>query len=244
MTPKPPLHLTTPTERVWRVGRTPGPWNWPDWSFADAATGTFGGRWDSPHPGAYRTTYAASQPRGALVEVLARFRPDPAVVDGMGGVDVDDVDAALYPSIPAGVVPDDWFTVRLITSAHLAGRYVDIAHSANVAALWGRFAGEATGSGGLADFDVSALQNAAARPLTQAISAHLYSLTEGQWEPSIDGIRFLSRFGGDLELWTVFEQPTDTSRSELLSEIAVGPLTPTHPEVQAVFQLLNLEADE
>ncbi|QVG66227.1 hypothetical protein JG551_000098 [Curtobacterium flaccumfaciens pv. flaccumfaciens] len=161
----------------------------------------------------------------------------------MSDIVVDEADGALYASIPSGIVPDDWFPKRLLTSATLSGRYVDVAHSESVAALWGHFAIPATVEGGLEDFDGSAVQNAGARALTQKISAHLYALTEGEWEPSINGIRFLSRFGADLELWTVFEQPTDADRSDQLSDIEVASFGPHHPVVRNAFRLLNLTMD-
>ena len=31
---------------VYRVGRSPDPWAWPDWAYA--TDGTFGNRWDDP----------------------------------------------------------------------------------------------------------------------------------------------------------------------------------------------------
>ena len=63
-----------PAEAVYRVGRQPDPWAWPDWSQA-SPDGTFGNRWDDPLA-IYRVLYASSQALGALVETLSRFRPD------------------------------------------------------------------------------------------------------------------------------------------------------------------------
>ena len=96
---------------------------------------------------------------------------------------------------------------------------------------------------GLADFDGSALQNAQVRPLTQAISARVYTMTAEDETPLFDGIRFLSRFGAEQELWTVFEQPEDTSVSQQLSGVAVLPLTETHPAVADAMRTLGLKPD-
>ena len=94
------LVSASPTGDVWRVGRKPAPWGWSDWKWADG--GAFPGRWDSPNR-TYRTSYAGSSAYASLVEVLAHFRPDPAVVQGIADMVDDEVDA-LYPTAPAGVV--------------------------------------------------------------------------------------------------------------------------------------------
>ena len=36
-----------PEQLVFRIGRRPDPWEWPDWRFAGPG-GTFGNRWDDP----------------------------------------------------------------------------------------------------------------------------------------------------------------------------------------------------
>ncbi|WP_254281214.1 RES family NAD+ phosphorylase [Frigoribacterium sp. VKM Ac-2836] len=229
---------------VWRVGRRPNPWDWAPWRYASADTGTFPGRWDSPAPHTYRTTYAATEPQGALLEVLARFRPDASLVAAMTEIVVDEADRALYSTQQAGIVPTEWFAARLLTRASLAGSYLDIAHSETIAGFWGEFAHSAIAEYGLADFDGSALQNANVRPLTQAISARVYRMTNDDDVPSFDGIRFLSRFGADQELWTVFEQPDDTSTSKLLSEIQTMAISEGDHAVAQAMQTLGLTPDE
>lgn len=238
------LHHTSTPSSVWRVGRRPKPWDWAPWRYASADTGTFSGRWDSPDPHTYRTTYAATEPQGALLEVLARFRPDPSLVAAMTEIETDEADQALYPTQPAGTVPAEWFAARLLTRASLAGSYLDIAHSETVAGLWGEFAHIAIAEHGLADFDGSALQNAHVRPLTQAISARVYRMTTDEDVPFFAGIRFLSRFGADQELWTVFEQPDDTSTSKLLSEIQTMNVSESDHDVAKAMQTLGLTPDE
>lgn len=97
---------------------------------------------------------------------------------------------------------------------------------------------------GLADFDGSALQNAQVRPLTQAISARVYRMTTDDEGPLFDGIQFLSRFGADQELWTVFEQPDDTSVGTLLSEIQTMKVSESDHAVANAMQTLGLTPDE
>lgn len=71
----------------------------------------------------------------------------------------------------------------------------------------------------------------------------MYTMTAEDETPLFDGIRFLSRFGAEQELWTVFEQPEDTSASQQLRNIAVFPLTKTHPAVAAAMRTLGLKPD-
>ena len=70
---------------VFRLGRRPDPWAWPDWRYADA-DGTFGNRFDDPQ-GVYRVLYASTQRLATFVECLASFRPDPAIVAEYAAID-------------------------------------------------------------------------------------------------------------------------------------------------------------
>lgn len=58
---------------LYRLGRRPDPWAWPDWSYA-GPDGTFGNRYDDPEA-SYRVLYASSERIGVFLETLARFRP-------------------------------------------------------------------------------------------------------------------------------------------------------------------------
>jgi hypothetical protein len=62
-----------PAARVYRVGRKPDPFEWPDWASAGPMD-TFANRYDDPE-GIYRVLYVSSQRVGAFVETLARYRP-------------------------------------------------------------------------------------------------------------------------------------------------------------------------
>src|SRR5437667_12644959 len=68
------LASVEPGGPLYRLGRYPDPWAWPDWSYA-APDGTFGNRYDDPQA-SYRVLYASSERVGAFLETLARFRPD------------------------------------------------------------------------------------------------------------------------------------------------------------------------
>ena len=68
------LALARAAGAIFRVGRRPDAWAWPDWTYAHD-DGTFGNRFDDPLS-EYRVLYASSQRCGAFAETLARFRPD------------------------------------------------------------------------------------------------------------------------------------------------------------------------
>lgn len=217
---------------VWRVGRAPDPWSWTDWRYADR--GRFPGRWDSPD-GSYRTIYAGSTPQACLVELLAPFRPDPAVVDELAAIHEDEADASLHPTVAPGRLDDSWFRARRLGRAVLTGTYCDVTHSATIAALRSRFLARAR-QHGLADLDAAALQDARPRELTQAIGRALYEETEGG-RAVLDGIRFPSRHGRELELWAVFERASDGVRSGRLTEATAHPLPVDHPAVVSAAAL-------
>lgn len=95
--------------RVFRIGRQPDPWAYPDWAEA-GEDGTFGNRWDDPES-SYRVLYACSQRLGAFVETLSRFRPDPEVIAGLAEIEGEDAED---PALPPGHVPRGWLDGRLI----------------------------------------------------------------------------------------------------------------------------------
>ena len=103
---------------VRRIGYQPDPWAWTDWSYA--RDGRFDRRWDAP-AGEYRTVYAGSSYFACLVEVLARFRPDPALAAVSSQIEEDEPDATLYATVEAGIVDPAWFTVRRVARAELSG---------------------------------------------------------------------------------------------------------------------------
>lgn len=70
-----------------RVGYRPEPWAWPSWQHA--TDGRFPGRWDDGY-GNFRTIYAGSRLLSCLLEVLACFRPDPALAAQLSDIIDDD----------------------------------------------------------------------------------------------------------------------------------------------------------
>ena len=194
----PALVTATPTDALYRVGRAPNAWAWPDWAFA-GEDGTFGNRYDDPD-GEYRVLYASSQRVGAYVEVLARYRTDPALVAEYAEIDDD----AQHPTIPPGIVPAGWPDHRHVGAARHRGAFADVGHSDSLAHLRTVLAARVVHYG-LDDLDGSALRRKAPRRLTQEISRYVFASGVDAESNSLAGIRYLSRLGDELENWAIFE---------------------------------------
>lgn len=103
-----------------------------------------------------------------MLEVLACFRPDPALGDELGEIHEDDADGTLYPTASAGTVPRSWLRPRAAGVAYLSGSFCAATSSASIAALRPVFIGRAL-SLGLSDFDAAALKDSRSRQLTQLV---------------------------------------------------------------------------
>ena len=121
------LAVVRPDRPLYRVGRQPDAWSWPDWAYA-GPEGTFGNRWDDP-AGIYRVLYACSQRVGAFVETLARFRPDLEVLAELAAIDGSNDDPA------PGVVPRAWLNNRASGQAAVEGNFADVGEAPSLAAL-------------------------------------------------------------------------------------------------------------
>jgi RES domain len=191
------LASAQPDRPVYRVGRSPDPWAWPDWAYA-APDGTFDNRWDDPN-GSYRVLYACSQRVGAFIETLARFRPDLAVVAVLAAIDGED------DGPPLGVVPQNWLHRRMSGQAILSGRFADIGHANSLATLRTALASRAIHHG-LGEIDGAAIRLKAPRAFTQEVSRFVYECTEA--DGPFVGIRYLSRLGDQFVNWAIFEPPS------------------------------------
>jgi hypothetical protein len=99
--------------RLHRVARSPDAWAWPDWAFA-GPDGTFGNRYDDPR-GEYRILYASSARLGAFVEVLARFRPEPAVLRDLDEIELEPGERDDGPM--PGQLSRSWLAGRVVGTA-------------------------------------------------------------------------------------------------------------------------------
>ena len=228
----PQLVVRTDPGLVWRVGFRPSPWAWADWSYAES--GRFGGRWDDLS-GNFRTIYAGQTLLACLLEVLAKYRPDPDLAAELDAIDEDPVDAAAHPTPQAGTVDYSWLDERIASNATLAGSYCASTAAETIATLRPIFLKQ-TIITGADDFDAATLKDPRQRDLTRSVATWLYQCVE----PVVDGIEFASRHGDELALWAVFERPEDDAVSRLLSETKDMPLTPDADEIREAFRLHRL----
>lgn len=184
---------------IYRLGRKPDPWAWPEWAYA-GEDGTFGNRYDDPRS-AYRVLYASSLRLGTLLETLARFRPDPAIL----AVEIEgDPRDVTYETLTAGVVPASWLENRALSTARCDAVFADVGHARSLACLSAALAAEVVRYG-LDDLDAAAIRASVPRGFTQEVSRHVYECTEEQGDRSFQGIGYLSRLGDDIRNWAIFE---------------------------------------
>lgn len=236
VTPAGELVAAVDPGRVWRVGYGPDPWAWTPWQYADD-TGRFPGRWDDPR-GTFRTSYAGRDLLACLLEVLARFRPDPLLAAELAAVVEDDQDARQHPTQPPGTVPASWLTPREASSATLSGVFCLVTDKGSLPTLRSVFLSPALHYG-LVDLDAGVLRLSAPRRLTQRIAAWLYDLTAGS-QDLFDGVQFESRHGDDLTLWAIFERDGDHDVSARLTGRRTATLHPEHPDLVEAFRLHHL----
>jgi RES domain len=197
------LEARRPDGPVFRLGRRPDAWQPPDWLLAQS-DGTFGNRFDDPD-GYYRVLYASSQRLACFVETLARFRPDLSLL-----VDLNAIEGA-DDFLPLGTLPRAWLAVRTIGKAEIDGLFADIYAVLWVSHLRNSLAAEALRLG-VKDIDLSTLENAQPRRLTQLASRQAYRL-------NFAGIFYRSRYGHSFENWAIFEPfPLENATSEALPE--------------------------
>ena len=212
---------------LYRVGRRPDAWAWPDWAYA-GPHGTFANRWDDP-AGSFRVLYACSQRVGAFVETLARFRPDLRLRQELAQIDGPN-DAPL-----AGVVPWSWLSKRSSGEATVSGRFADVGTANSLATLRQALAGTAIRHG-FSDVDGATIRLSAPRPFTQAVARFVYEWTDH--DGRFTGIRYLSRLGNELVNWAIFEPPTgENSPVEATSS---ADISSSDPDLTEALRLLDL----
>lgn len=219
--------VSSPPAPLYRLGRAPDPWAWPDWRYSQP-DGTFGSRYDDPE-GRYRVLYACTTRAATFVEMLAQFRPDPAVVAGLAEIDGDN------DALPPGTVPRSWLERRRMGVATVAGRFVDVSHSRSLATL-NRALEHLTVDQGLRELDAAAIRLSAPRALTQHVSRWIYERSDQDGTRRYAGIHYPSRLGDDLENWAIFE-PADLDAQP---EHDIGTIPLDDPELLAAMHLHNL----
>ncbi len=188
----------TPAE-VFRLGRRPDPWAWPNWAYAEP-DGTFGNRFDDPL-GIYRVLYASTQRLATFVECLAYFRPDVEVIAELAAITGDADDGVEPPA--AGIVPREWVDARCV------GRRGSLA-STSISAITRRSRSYALhwprGSSTIGSQILMLLRSVL--PLharfTRDVSRFVFEQSRDgtrRW----NGLAYLSKHGDDLQNWTIFE---------------------------------------
>ena len=184
------LESKRPAGPLFRVGRDDDAWAVPDWAYAKE-DGTFGNRFDDPL-GVYRVLYASSQRLGCFIETLARFRVDVSFVADLALMENGEDDFTAF-----GTVRRAWFKGRCIGTANVEGEFADIYALGWVSHLRTALAGVAVKLG-MKDFDLSSLEPAEPRLLTQQAGRIAFKL-------GLAGVFYHSRYGHSIENWAIFE---------------------------------------
>jgi hypothetical protein len=206
---------------LYRLGRKPDPWTWPDWSYA-GPDGTFGNRYDDPEA-SYRVLYASSQRIGAFLETLARFRPDLEVLAELEQIEGDDE--------PPPAVPRAWLDNRLLGEATVEGQFVDVGGTTSLATIRSALAASAIRYG-LDEIDAATIRLRAPRAFTQDVSRFVYE------QGPFVGIRYRSRLGDDVLNWAIFE-PAPDAPSPFVA-VTSTTIEADDPDLRAALGVLGL----
>ena len=226
-----PLTPLSPSGPLYRIGRSPDPWAWPCWDYRHT-DGTFGNRWDDP-AGRFRVLYATSQRLGAFLEVLARFRPDPAIVAALSTI--EGAAEALAP----GQVPRSYLRTRMIGEATVTGRFADIDAAQSLAHLRENLAARVVAHE-IDDLDAAAVKSSH-RAFTQEVGQYVYELTEEEGAPSYQGIAYASRLGDDHQNWAIFETPSVETEDRIFLRRTSAPIAASDPDLLRALEIHRLE---
>ena len=216
---------------LFRLGRRPDPWGWPDWAYA-GEDGSFGNRYDDPRS-EYRVLYASSQRLGPFLETLARFRPDPSIASAEIVGDPRDRE---FPTAPPGRVPRTWLDERLLGTTRSKATFADVGHARSLAYLRIAMA-PAVLRHGLGELDAAAIRTRAPRRFTQELSRRVYECTTLNGERAFEGIHYLSLLGDDIHNWAICEPGT-------IDVQGVEELRADDPDLARAFELFGLAFDQ
>ena len=216
-----PLARVRP-EEFYRVAKGPDPWEAAPYE-DDAEPPR--NRFDDPDK-TYRVLYAASRPRGCFIEILARFRRSAgdASTTALFERELSEIDLPDDRLVISGIVPTEWVDGRVLGAASCNGTFADVYHSS-----WNHYLVEHLGHAIQGDFDLGALLRSERRDVTQRVSQLVWGHGDG-----FDGIRYLSRWGYEIECWALF-QPFRT-----LHPTSVASIDPSDSEFQAALSVHNL----
>jgi hypothetical protein len=175
---------------VYRVGRAGSSLELAPWTLAP-----FSGRFDDPAQ-EYRVRYVGISRRGALIERLAKYRPDLDAIAAINEVESDS--PPLVPNLPLAWLDDNEIATAAV-DVPLDNGIVDLTSGEGMALAHAAIevARRRTGRA-LADYDASVLMSATPREFTQAISRYIF-------EAGFAGVAYLSRFAPEEICLALFE---------------------------------------
>lgn len=227
------IDAAAPDGPLHRVGRMPDAWAWPDWTHA-GSDGTFGSRFDDPR-GEYRVLYASSARRGAYVEVLARFRADPAVEGELGQITAEPGEDDDGPR--PGQLPRDWLDNHAVGTASAGRVFAAVGSARSLVYLRERLADRALHHG-IDELDAAAIRLARPRAFTQELSRLVFKCADEGGQSQFVGIAYRSRLGDEFENWALFEPSPDDGR---LSGQTSEATQADDPDFVAALELLGIE---
>jgi hypothetical protein len=166
--------------------------------------------------------YAGTQRLGCFIETLAHFRRNPAVEAVLRTIGGEN------DFVPVGTVPVEWLEPRLMGLANMTGRFAGVYEARWIGQMVARGAELA-----MDRIDLSVLMQDSPRSLTQQVSAMVREIAL-----DCHGVRYLSRFGTDLENWAIFEPFT------VLIPVESEQITAEDPELLRALQLLGLRFEQ
>lgn len=169
------------------------------------------------------------------LEVLARFRADPQLVDELAEIDDDEQ----HPTAAAGTISPKWCEQRILAAAKMSGAFALPSHHLTLPTLRRRFLPLARNLG-LDDVDAAAVRDSRPRALTQAIAAWTYTLSTAEGAP-LTGIQFRSRHGDDLTLWAIYERADELdSPAVITNRSRQSPVQRHDPALTQAMQIHRL----
>jgi RES domain len=192
-------------DTLFRVARKPRVWAWIDLKY------TGEGRWDDPER-RYAVLYASRDSFGAYLESLSHFQPDLELVAQLKQTRKNA--AGLKATAPAGRVPADWRSQRLLGRGapdRVGGAFVAVGRAATLAVLRRELAPFAHHLG-IEEIDAGVIRldySDKFRAFTQAVSRFIYEQPE-----AYAGIFYLGQRGDDVENYAILQRGDESPVSD------------------------------
>jgi hypothetical protein len=175
--------------------------------------------------------YSSSQRLGTFLEVLAQFRPHPAVVEGRQAIASTVDDELAGP----GELDQSWLEKRRIAVGEMTGLFAAVGRSEWLAYLRDRVSIPEEHRG-IYEVDAAGIRLELPPGITRRISRLVAEVTvEGL--RVFQGIYYLSRHGDEIENWALFE-PAEVRNKE------VDEIGATDSDLLAVLERFNIRLIE